>query len=94
MTNRQNAEFWCKKWGIYILDADGWRLNEWTNLITEADFFERAARSTIMRGGEAFQIWEDIKRDKDIVGGFLADYGDRDGGYEAAAAWKRLCERI
>lgn len=43
---------WCQIKGLRVMDPDGWRgqhASHWSNAITEAEFDERAAMSTVRR---------------------------------------------
>lgn len=47
--DRKTADEWCQLLGVKIIDPDGWREDcaAWGALLTEAEFHQRAARSTV-----------------------------------------------
>lgn len=47
--DRKTADEWCQLLGVKIIDSDGWRETgtAWNTPITEAEFHQRAARSTV-----------------------------------------------
>lgn len=54
---------WCRAYGVTILDPDGWRhadAHPWDEPVTLAEFWRRAARSTI---DAASPGWAGISRD-------------------------------
>lgn len=48
--DRKAADEWCQQLAVKVIDPDGWRTSDgtsWDTPITETEFHERAARSTI-----------------------------------------------
>jgi hypothetical protein len=54
-------EFWLYFFGIELIDADGWRHHELTELIDVVTFCERISQSTInITDNTKYQLFTDI----------------------------------